>query len=403
MPQSIKLKTMSKFFEKYFSVKNENEGGFSIAPIWEEIEKLPEFSVLKGCNQSPRWHSEGNAYIHTQNVVNEAIKYVESTFKEVNEIAVILVLSALFHDIGKGVTTFEKNGTWHSYGHEIEGEKITRKLLWDEGYRIRENICALVRWHMEPMNWFKMNNGILEKIVEFDNLFHKLGPVDFRKDFICISDLLRIKCWDLNGSIQEDEQNKNKDLYNLQRLIDLADNMNLNKARSLYNFAVNKHFKIDDRKPLILITFIGLPGAGKDTYISKLYPDYDTYNVAVLSRDKIRAELGFCKEGEKIVGTSEQEKEVNNVFNERLLDAAKKGKTIIINNLNLKAKYREETMNKLSNYNVKSIYFYVEAYGLDKNKERRKGQISDDAFNNMIMNFDWPKPSEYDTFFTVTT
>ena len=130
---------MSKFFDKYFKVKT-NEDKFKIEPIWKKIEKIPEFAVLKTCNQSPKWHAEGDAFKHSQCVINAAIEDIQGSYSYVSETVKVLVLAALFHDIGKGVTTFEKDGKWHAYGHEIEGEKITRKLLWDEGWAFRESI-----------------------------------------------------------------------------------------------------------------------------------------------------------------------------------------------------------------------------------------------------------------------
>ena len=122
----------------------------------------------------------------------------------------MLVLAALFHDIGKGVTTFEKDGKWHAYGHEIEGEKITRKLLWDEGWAFRESVCALVRLHMEPLNWFNMKSGILEKLAETQEMISKVAYVDGIAHMY-ITDLIRLKTWDIKGSKQEDEKSKSKE------------------------------------------------------------------------------------------------------------------------------------------------------------------------------------------------
>lgn len=410
---------MSKFFDKYFKWEKIGDCNFSVKPIWKKIEKIPEFAVLKTCKQSPKWHSEGNAFVHTQCVVDAAIKYVEGVFIAPGESVQVLLLSALFHDIGKGVTTFEKDGKWHAYGHEIEGEKITRKLLWDEGWRLRENVCALVRLHMEPLNWFSMKSGILERLAETERFISSLGYVDN----ICkmhITDLVHLKIFDVEGSKQEDSASKANDLTNLNRLLTLCHGMFNYNTQGNYDFILDRSFGKENKKPITVVTLIGLPGAGKDTFLSKLLqtdspftyisdgglktvPTYDPEKSVVLCRDDIRAELGICKHGEKVVGTSKQEQDVTKLFNERLLDAAREGKVIVLNNINLKAKYREETLRYLSGYDVNSIYYYIEADCLDKNKERREGQIPDEVFDNMIMNFDWPKPSEYNEFYKITT
>lgn len=409
---------MSKFFDKYFKVKT-NEDKFKIEPVWKKIEKIPEFAVLKTCKQSPKWHAEGDAFKHSQCVVNAAIEDIQGSYSYVSETVKVLVLAALFHDIGKGVTTFEKDGKWHAYGHEIEGEKITRKLLWDEGWAFRESVCALVGLHMEPLNWFNMKGGILEKLAETQELISKVAYVD-GITHMHITDLIRLKMWDIKGSKQEDEKSKSKDLENLSKLYQLCSEIFNHKTDGLYDFILHKKFKMEEKKPLTVVTLIGLPGAGKDTFLSKLLqtdspftyvydgglktvPTYDPKKSVVLCRDDIRAELGFCNNGEKIVGTSKQEQEVTKLFNERLLDAAREDKVIVLNNINLKAKYREETLRYLYEYDVHSIYYYIEADCLDKNKERREGQIPDEVFDNMIMNFDWPKPSEYNEFYKITT
>ena len=410
---------MSKFFDKYFKWEKIDDCNFSVKPIWKKIEKIPEFAVLKTCKQSPKWHSEGDAMQHTKCVVDAAINYVEGVFIAPSESVQVLLLSALFHDIGKGVTTFEKDGKWHAYGHEIEGEKITRKLLWDEGWAFRENVCALVRLHMEPLNWFNMKGGILERLAETERFISSLGYVDN----IChmhITDLVHLKIFDAEGSKQEDSASKANDLTNLTKLLTLCHGMFNYDTQGNYDFILDRDFVKENKKPVTVVTLIGLPGAGKDTFLSKLIqtdspftyisdgglktvPTYDPDKTVVLCRDDIRAELGFCKNGEKIVGTSRQEQEVTKLFNERLLDAASEGKVIVLNNINLKAKYREETLRYLSGYDVKSIYYYLEADCLDTNKERREGQIPDEVFDNMIMNFDWPKPTEYDEFYKITT
>ena len=153
-----------------------------------------------------------------------------------------------------------------------------------------------------------------------------------------------------------------------------------------------------------LNVLIGLPGAGKDTYIEEMFHNgsWNRDNTVVLCRDDLRAELGYCKPGEKVVLTSRQENDVTEVFNIRLRDAAKKGKNIVINNTNLKRNYREGYTRFLTDFNPYVTYYYIEANGLDTNKERREGQIPDDVFESMIKGFEWPNPYEYNEMEVIT-
>ncbi len=62
-------------------------------------------------------------------------------------------LAALFHDIGKPKTkrvTRENGGEPTFYGHDVVGEKITRKILEDLKFsrEIIEKVAKFVRWHM---------------------------------------------------------------------------------------------------------------------------------------------------------------------------------------------------------------------------------------------------------------
>ena len=65
---------------------------------------------------------------------------------------------------------------------------------------------------------------------------------------------------------------------------------------------------------------IGLPGAGKDTWIRKHHPNCNY----VVSRDDIRIELGMCGPNGKARGTNSQENVVTGLFNLRLQNYAEK-------------------------------------------------------------------------------
>ena len=114
----------------------------------------------------------------------------------------IQTLAGLFHDIGKGVTTEFKKGNWHAYGHEIKGESITRRLLWDENVFDREAICSLVRWHMEPPFLFKSKDYI-NKII------------DISKNIPSWYLLLLLKRCDIMGSHPSDMSTRDAELLKL--------------------------------------------------------------------------------------------------------------------------------------------------------------------------------------------
>ena len=135
---------MNKIFEKYITD--------DLQVNWEYVETIPEFAKLKDCQQNPKWHSEGTAWVHTVKCVEAAQHLLLHEYKNISLLDKrILLVGVLFHDIGKATTTEYIKENWHSYGHEISGERITRRILWDETLFARESVCQMVRWHMEVL------------------------------------------------------------------------------------------------------------------------------------------------------------------------------------------------------------------------------------------------------------
>lgn len=93
-------------------------------PSWDEIlSKAPKEIVdliekSKTTQQSPKWHPENEVYNHIKIVYNRAQKSGD----------INLLLSSLFHDLGKMLTTkLNKKGKWSAYGHEAISSKLVEK------------------------------------------------------------------------------------------------------------------------------------------------------------------------------------------------------------------------------------------------------------------------------------
>lgn len=384
---------ISKYFTIDYLNSDECQNSVNIDVNWDYIYSIPEFGALKTLHQSPKWHSESE-YVsgHVENVVECCRKYInENIMYMSNENATVLLLSALFHDIGKATTTFfkEKDGLWHHYNHEIESEKITRRILWDLGYRLREKVCALVRWHMEPLKVMRSNN-IIGKIIELQKNVEDLNLLYLLKKF------------DIEGSVASNPELTEYDEDILVEFLMMYHSLGDRRLKDTFRVKHVVDSILNAKKKSVEVElYMGLPGAGKNTAIEKSMADGK--DRAVISRDDIRVELGYCGADEKYIGTTEEENKVTAIFNERLKDAAELGKVIVINNMNNRRKYRDEYKRILKDYNVIWNYIYVEASEISKNIERRKNQIPEHVMIRLTEVFDFPTIDEYNKMDVIYT
>lgn len=119
----------------------------------------PDFSRLPETPQEPKWHPEGNVWIHTLMTVDEAAHIVRSQNPEfTTHNAWCLMLAALCHDLGKGTTTKVVNGVWRSIGHDAVGVEPTRQFLKSiaADHHTVEVVVRLVREHLMPLRFFNL-------------------------------------------------------------------------------------------------------------------------------------------------------------------------------------------------------------------------------------------------------
>ncbi len=81
---------------------------------------LPEIEALKGCEQPPQFHPEGDVFVHTRIMLGLLPA----------EVSLPLVLSVLFHDIGKPPTfAVDADGRIRFNGHDKLGAEMTEALM----------------------------------------------------------------------------------------------------------------------------------------------------------------------------------------------------------------------------------------------------------------------------------
>ncbi len=106
---------------------------------------FPEFVALKGVEQRKGFHHK-DVFYHTLQVLDNVARQSEK---------LELRLAAVFHDIGKPPTKrFDEKNGWTFHGHEVVGERMTRRILRRFKYskEIIDYVCKLVRLHLRPMS-----------------------------------------------------------------------------------------------------------------------------------------------------------------------------------------------------------------------------------------------------------
>lgn len=114
------------------------------------LDKYP-FSIigdLREVQQNPKYHPEGNVFIHTMMVVDEGVKN-----KEKSSDKRAFMWSLLLHDVGKKPTTKMRKGRLTSYDHDKVGKNMARKFLeyFNEDNEFIDKVTGLVRWHMQSL------------------------------------------------------------------------------------------------------------------------------------------------------------------------------------------------------------------------------------------------------------
>ncbi len=138
--------------------------GFSLALELGVIDKLfPELEALVGCEQEPAWHPEGDVWVHTLLVIDEARTRIDD-LERPQQVAVML--GAVCHDLGKPATTAVIDGRIRSMNHEEAGVAPTHALLDRlnvhsmNGYDVRRQVIGLVAQHLKPGMWHTSPDGV---------------------------------------------------------------------------------------------------------------------------------------------------------------------------------------------------------------------------------------------------
>jgi poly(A) polymerase len=129
---------------------------------------LPEVAAMKGVEQSPDYHPEGDVWVHTLLLLSQLPAGVNES----------LALGALLHDVAKPVTAARRaDGRITFYGHTDRGAEMSVAIVQrlKRSREAWERVEYLVRNHLRLVEAPKMRLSTLKRMFAedgFDELLH---------------------------------------------------------------------------------------------------------------------------------------------------------------------------------------------------------------------------------------
>jgi len=121
---------------------------------------LPEVEIMRGVEQPPEFHPEGDVFVHTCMVLDELYK------NEDGDVSATLAMAGLLHDVGKPLT-FTVTDRIRFNGHDKLGADMSRDICRRLKFSNKEidTICELVREHLKFKDVFHMKKSTLKRFV----------------------------------------------------------------------------------------------------------------------------------------------------------------------------------------------------------------------------------------------
>lgn len=329
----------------------------SIDDIIGWAETLPWCLEMASCTQDSEWHAEGDVWTHTKMVLRELPKLDDWNSLRPNE-QTILVMTALFHDIAKPMTTEvdSETGRVRSPKHAIKGEVIARSILRDLDCDLetREQIARLVRFHGRPA-------FLLEK----EEPTHEV----IRLSWLLSNRLLYL--FALADTRGRDTNSITRPEENLHFWKMIAEEENC--FEQPYPFATDHtrfHFARSERPNLHYVPYeefrcdvtmlAGLPGSGKETWIREHLADRP-----VVSLDEMREEMADSQDGNQGA--------VAHAVRERCREYLREQQSFVFNATNTTLQHRARWLDLFADFQARIEIIYIEpTLGriLQQNRER---------------------------------
>ena len=126
--------------------------GFELMRELGMLRYFPELEALMDVPQSPKWHPEGDVWVHTMMCVDEMAGLLGNDEK----LNLKYMFAILCHDFGKAITTTIDEGNIRALGHEKEGLELTKSFMYrlSNEHDFIESLLPLVEHHLKPSQFY---------------------------------------------------------------------------------------------------------------------------------------------------------------------------------------------------------------------------------------------------------
>ena len=312
--------------------------------LWAEAQSWCH--AMQECAQDAEWHAEGDVWTHTKMVVGELSKLAEWPTLSAHE-QCLLIFTAIFHDVAKPLTTEvdPETGRVRSPKHAVKGEHVARAILRDLGCDLstREEICRLVRYHGRPAFLLEREEPVVEVL---------------RLSWLVNNRLLYLFALADTRGRDTDAMSRPEENLHLWKLMAEEEDcferpfrFGTDHARFTFfrhpTIAENRFYTPFEDFSCTVTLMAGLPGSGKDTWLSRNRNDLPT-----VSLDGIREELD--------IDPTDNQGQVAQLARERCREFLRSGTSFAFNATNTMKETRGRWLDLFDGYRARIEIVYIE-------------------------------------------
>lgn len=364
---------------------------------------------LTSTPQDPIWHAEGNVWIHTKKVLEQLYRILDTEANHLSDIQkTALILSATLHDIGKPLTTKEREIEGQvrivAPGHEAQGSSYLafRLLEFDIPYDIIQTILSLVYYHLKPKLLIvkdapKREFFQLARCVDVELLYY-LAKADMlgrecsnRSEQVDLIHLFKLLCEEYGlwqnpdpyatwkQYIFAEVAKESQDFVYGSAIVDYEAGL-INSPQE----AVPKYYNYMNCFPQLVFMF-GMSGSGKSQWIKEHLEDYK-----IISLDVLRKQMAKCENDQ-----SKNSEIVQKALKDLKINLAK-GEKIVWDATNLRKDFRRILFNLGKNYHalVTMAVFHQKLSIIEKGNKNRSHPVPEYVFQNQLDRLEWVELTE---------